>query len=114
MLLRPGEFIEAASELVICCKKAFVASDLDSSGEDEIDGDAAPELMDVLVETLLSLLPQSSAPMRSAIEQVGLLMAALLSLVPLNVSFKLYSLIYLLTFLLQGHLCVSTTPCLLG
>lgn len=71
MLLRPGEFSEAASELVICCKKAFAASDLlDSSGEDEVDGDATPDLMDVLVDTLLSLLPQSSAPMRSAIEQV--------------------------------------------
>ncbi|XWS68192.1 hypothetical protein CRYUN_Cryun04dG0070100 [Craigia yunnanensis] len=32
--------------------------------------DATPKLMDVLVDTLLSLLPQSSAPMHSAIEQV--------------------------------------------
>ncbi|KAK6253357.1 hypothetical protein QUC31_015077 [Theobroma cacao] len=71
VLLRPGEFCDAASELIICCKKAFSApDDLDSSGEDELDNDAAPELMDVLVDTLLSLLPQSSAPMRSAIEQV--------------------------------------------
>ncbi|GMI83744.1 hypothetical protein like AT5G64420 [Hibiscus trionum] len=71
VLLRPGEFCDAASELIICCKKAFAASDdPDSSGEDESNGDAAPELMDVLVDTLLSLLPQSSAPMRSAIEQV--------------------------------------------
>ncbi|KDP35949.1 hypothetical protein JCGZ_09921 [Jatropha curcas] len=71
VLLRPGEFSEAVSELIICCKKAFAASDLlDSSGEDEMDGDEIPELMDVLVDTLLSLLPQSSAPMRSAIEQV--------------------------------------------
>ncbi|KAA8545689.1 hypothetical protein F0562_020860 [Nyssa sinensis] len=43
---------------------------LDSSGEDEPDGDGMPALMDVLVDTLLSLLPQSSAPMRSSIEQV--------------------------------------------
>ena len=71
MLLRPGEFCDAASELIICCKKAFAApDDLDSSGEDELDSDATPELMDVLVDTLLSLLPQSSVPMRSAIEQV--------------------------------------------
>ncbi|KAM7474805.1 hypothetical protein LguiB_022048 [Lonicera macranthoides] len=71
VLLRPGEFTEAASELIICCKKAFASPDiLDSSGEDEPDSDEAPELMDVLVDTLLSLLPQSSAPMRSAIEQV--------------------------------------------
>lgn len=70
MLLRPGEFSEAASELVMCCKKAFSASDLlDSSGEDE-DSDLTPNLMDVMVDTLLSLLPQSSAPMRSAMEQV--------------------------------------------
>ncbi|GAV65086.1 LOW QUALITY PROTEIN: DNA_pol_phi domain-containing protein [Cephalotus follicularis] len=70
VLLRPGEFSEAASELVICCKKAFAASDLLDSGDDEVDGDATPDLMDVLVDTLLSLLPQSSPPMRSAIEQV--------------------------------------------
>ncbi|KAJ6424507.1 hypothetical protein OIU84_025313 [Salix udensis] len=71
VLLRPGEFSEAASELIICCKKAFAASDLlDSSGEEELDNDADPKLMDVLVDTFLSLLPQSSAPMRSAIEQV--------------------------------------------
>ncbi|KAJ6905654.1 rDNA transcriptional regulator pol5-like [Populus alba x Populus x berolinensis] len=69
-LLRPGEFSEAASELVICCKKAFAASDLLDSGEEELDNDADPKLMDVLVDTFLSLLPQSSAPLRSAIEQV--------------------------------------------
>lgn len=71
VLLRPGEFCDAASELVICCKKAFAApDDLDSSGEDDLDSDSSPELMDVLVDTLLSLMPQASAPMRSAIEQV--------------------------------------------
>jgi len=71
VLLRPGEYSEAASELIICCKKAFPASDLpESSGEDDVEGGDAPELMDVLVDTLLSLLPQSSAPMRSSIEQV--------------------------------------------
>lgn len=71
VLLRPGEFSEAASELIICCKKAFAASDIPPcSGEDEMDGDATPQLMDVLVDTLLSLLPQSSNPMRTAIEQV--------------------------------------------
>ncbi|KZV29182.1 DNA polymerase V [Dorcoceras hygrometricum] len=71
ILLHPGEFFEAASELVMCCKKAFGCSDLlGSSSEDELDGDNAPELMDVVVDTMLSLLPQSSAPLRSAIEQV--------------------------------------------
>lgn len=72
ILVRPGEFSEAASELIMCCKKAFGPSDLlESSGEDELEGDSTPELMDVLVDTLLSLVPQSSAPMRYAIEQVS-------------------------------------------
>ncbi|KAM5548469.1 rDNA transcriptional regulator pol5 [Rosa sericea] len=71
MLLRPKEFLVAVSELIICCKKAFPVFDLvDSCGEDNLDGDDAPAVMDVLVDTLLSLLPQSSAPMRTAIEQV--------------------------------------------
>lgn len=71
VLLRSGEYSEAASELVICCKKVFSTVDRpDNSGEDDLDVDTAPELMDVLVDTLLSLLPQSSAPMRSSIEQV--------------------------------------------
>ncbi|PON32578.1 DNA polymerase V [Parasponia andersonii] len=70
MLLRPREFSEAASELIICCKIAFPTTDLlESSGEEDAD-DATPAVMDVLVDTLLSLLPQSSAPMRTAIEQV--------------------------------------------
>lgn len=70
VLLCPGEYSEAASELIICCKKTFSTSDNpESSGEDDAEVDA-PELMDVLVDTLLSLLPQSSAPMRSAIDQV--------------------------------------------
>ncbi|KAL6218385.1 hypothetical protein ACLB2K_011599 [Fragaria x ananassa] len=70
MLLRPKEFLVAVSELIICCKKAFPVVDLVDSGEDNLDGDDAPAVMDVLVDTLLSLLPQSSAPMRTAIEQV--------------------------------------------
>ncbi|KAL9231928.1 hypothetical protein vseg_007086 [Gypsophila vaccaria] len=70
-LLRPGEFTEAASELIICCQKAFpVNNDLEVSREDEPEDGESPELMDVLVDTLLSLLPQSSAPLRSAVEQV--------------------------------------------
>lgn len=80
VLHRPGEFSEAVSELVICCKKAFGASDLLDLGEDELDSDANPELMDVLVDTMLSLLPQSSAPMRSAIDQVCAIMASLVSM----------------------------------
>ncbi|CAI8591334.1 unnamed protein product [Vicia faba] len=70
VLLCPREYSEAASELIICCKKTFSTPDNpESSGEDDTEVDA-PELMDVLVDTLLSLLPQSSAPMRSAIDQV--------------------------------------------
>ncbi|WVY93844.1 hypothetical protein V8G54_032932 [Vigna mungo] len=70
VLLCPGEYAEAASELIICCKKAFSDSDLPESSGEDVEVDDAPELMDVLVDTLLSLLPQSSAPMRSSIEQV--------------------------------------------
>lgn len=70
VLLQPREFSEAASELIICCTKVFPAPDLDNSVEEDMDGDAMPEVMDVLVDTLLSLLPQSSAPLRTAIEQV--------------------------------------------
>ncbi|KOM53920.1 hypothetical protein LR48_Vigan09g257900 [Vigna angularis] len=70
VLLCPGEYAEAASELIICCKKAFSGSDLPESSGEDVEADDAPELMDVLVDTLLSLLPQSSAPMRSSIEQV--------------------------------------------
>lgn len=71
VLQRPGEFSDAVSELIICCKKAFAASiQLDFSAEDDSGCDGNPELMDVLVDTLLSLLPQSSVPLRSAIEQV--------------------------------------------
>ncbi|XP_018505145.2 rDNA transcriptional regulator pol5-like isoform X1 [Pyrus x bretschneideri] len=71
MLLRPKEYLEAVSELMICCKKAFPVADLlDAPGEDDLDDEGAPAMMDVLVDTLLSLLPESSAPMRTAIEQV--------------------------------------------
>ncbi|KAK6916230.1 DNA polymerase V/Myb-binding protein 1A [Dillenia turbinata] len=70
VLLRPGEFSEAANELVMCCKEGFAASNFpDSSGEDEIDHKDEPEFIDVLLDTMLSLLPQSSAPLRSSIEQ---------------------------------------------
>ncbi|KAF5206015.1 Dna polymerase v family [Thalictrum thalictroides] len=75
VLLRPGEFSESASELVLCCKKAFSSPDLlDESGNDDdddvLDDGGMPKLMDVLVDTLLSLLPQSSAPLNLAVEQV--------------------------------------------
>lgn len=71
LLLRPDEFSEAASELIMCCRKAFSVHDLlGSSEEDESEDGESPELMEVLVDTLLSLLPQSSAPLRFSVEQV--------------------------------------------
>lgn len=70
VVLRRGDLSETALEIVICCKKAYRVSDhLDSTEEDDFDVDG-PSVMDVLVETFLSMLPQASAPMRSAIEQV--------------------------------------------
>ncbi|RAL45000.1 hypothetical protein DM860_003759 [Cuscuta australis] len=70
ILLQPEEFYEAASELVMCCKATIGPFDLlGSSGEDEPVEESAPPVMDVLVDTMLSLLPQSSASMRTAIEQ---------------------------------------------
>ncbi|KAI4296469.1 hypothetical protein L6164_036425 [Bauhinia variegata] len=71
VLLGPGEYSETASELVMCCKKAFSISDIpESYAEDGLEVDTTPEWINVLVDTLLSLLPQLSPPMRSAIEQV--------------------------------------------
>ncbi|CAN6455380.1 unnamed protein product [Victoria cruziana] len=71
VLLKPGEFSETASELVICCKKAFVSLDnLVSMDKEDDDETGSPAFMDVLVDTLLSLLPQSSAPLFFSIEQV--------------------------------------------
>ncbi|KAJ8465662.1 hypothetical protein OPV22_028214 [Ensete ventricosum] len=71
VLVCPGEFSEAALELTICCRKAFPAAADDGSSEDEeYDGNNVPEFMDVLVDNLLSLLPQSSSPLCFAVEQV--------------------------------------------
>ncbi|KAG9130592.1 hypothetical protein Leryth_011848 [Lithospermum erythrorhizon] len=70
ILLRPGEFSEAALELTICCKKAFTFFNLQELSEDDEPADDEPKIMDVLVDTMLSILPESSAPMRSTIEQV--------------------------------------------
>ncbi|EPS64236.1 hypothetical protein M569_10545, partial [Genlisea aurea] len=65
IFLTPGECHEAASELVICCERAF-----DKPNLPESDKDDEPAVMDVLVDTMLSLLPQSSPPLRSSIELV--------------------------------------------
>lgn len=73
VLVCPEEFHEAASELVICCQKAFpamLAAHGDSlEEENELGENEMPDLMDVLLETFLSLLPHSSGPMCFAIEQ---------------------------------------------
>eukprot|EP01018_Ginkgo_biloba_P010694 Gb_40439 [translate_table: standard] len=57
------------TELVISCKKAF-GSVLELEVEDQDDEGEPPILMDVLVDTLLSLLPQSPAPVHGSVEQV--------------------------------------------
>ncbi|XP_020245832.1 uncharacterized protein LOC109823836 isoform X2 [Asparagus officinalis] len=73
VLLCPEEFYEAASELVICCDKAFLATAAaqgGSSGEgNELDDNEMPDLTDVLLENFLSLLPRSSGSLCFAIEQ---------------------------------------------
>lgn len=56
MLLQPGEFSEAASELIICCWKVFPSPDIFDNSKEDMDGDEMPQVMDVLVDTLLSLL----------------------------------------------------------
>ncbi|BBN10857.1 DNA polymerase phi [Marchantia polymorpha subsp. ruderalis] len=69
-LLTPNVAVESAPEISICCKKAFgdlVDVDVDSDTE---EGSEAPAFMDVLVDLLLSLLAESSAPVRLAAEQV--------------------------------------------
>jgi DNA polymerase phi len=73
ILLHPGEFHEAAVDLTICCKKAFsfLSQDNSSEGEEEEEEGSAPQFMDVLVDTFLSLLPHSSGPLNYAIEQAS-------------------------------------------
>lgn len=78
ILLHPGEFHEAAIDLTICCKKAFSflssedeeKEDEEEKGEEEEEG-PAPQFMDVLVDTFLSLSPHSSGPLKYAIEQAS-------------------------------------------
>ncbi|KAI3841024.1 hypothetical protein MKX03_018255 [Papaver bracteatum] len=72
VLLRPEEFFEAAFQLVICCQKSYPSPDFLESVDDVMDDSETPEpeLFDVLVDALLSLLPQSSPPLRLAVEQV--------------------------------------------
>lgn len=75
ILLHPGEFHEAAIDLTICCKKtfSFLSSEDEEKGEEEEKEEEgpAPQFMDVLVDTFLSLLPHSSGPLNYAIEQAS-------------------------------------------
>uniref|UniRef100_A0A0D6QZH6 DNA polymerase V n=1 Tax=Araucaria cunninghamii TaxID=56994 RepID=A0A0D6QZH6_ARACU len=67
--LSHGDICEAAAELLICCKEAFgdvIELDVESNN----DENAMPVFMDVLIDALLSLLPQSPAPVRVAVQQV--------------------------------------------
>ncbi|PKA55156.1 DNA polymerase phi subunit [Apostasia shenzhenica] len=72
ILLYPDDFSEAALDIVICCKKAFPAAANGEFFEDEdaLDDNDMPELMDVLIESLLSVLPRSSGRMCYVVEQV--------------------------------------------
>ncbi|KAK8562785.1 hypothetical protein V6N12_010855 [Hibiscus sabdariffa] len=71
VFLGPREFSDVASKLIICCKNVSTSCrDIGSNGEDDLDNDPTLELTDVLVDTLVSLSPHSSAPKRSVIEQV--------------------------------------------
>lgn len=61
---------EIAAELIICCERAFgELIEVDAKGGDEEEEDS-PVFMDVLVDILLSLLAQASAPIRAAAEKV--------------------------------------------
>eukprot|EP00250_Pteridium_aquilinum_P013456 c21353_g1_i1 orf=322-4125(-) len=61
---------DIASELLLCCKNAFGEMiEVDANGNVD-EGGELPSFMDVLVDILLSLLAQSSAPIRAAAEQV--------------------------------------------
>ena len=66
LVLGLQELADAAEELITCCKKVFPAL----TEEGSVEQDEEPELMDVLMDVLLSLLPQSSSSMCYAIEQV--------------------------------------------
>lgn len=62
---------DIASELILCCKKVFGdLIDVDANGISHEENEQPQLFMDVLVDILLSLLAQSSAPIRVAAEQV--------------------------------------------
>lgn len=66
--LVPSVALEIASEITICCNKAF--GDLVELEVESPEDGEEPAFMDVLVDVLLSLLAQPSAPIRAAAEQV--------------------------------------------
>jgi hypothetical protein len=90
VLRHPDEYWEAAVDVTICCKKSFPAiaqgdnsTGLESNerGSQDSDGDGSEgsneevslEFMDVLVQTILSIVPHVSGPMCFTIEQASIL-----------------------------------------
>ena len=71
LLLRSvtSQVVEIAADLIMCCKRAFGdLIDVDTEGSD--NGEELPNFIDVLIDILLSLLTETSAPIRAAAEQV--------------------------------------------
>ncbi|CAM6028277.1 unnamed protein product [Sphagnum balticum] len=68
--LEPGSVSGSAVDLAICCRKAFPGISADGTDNLQHDSNEMPPVMDVLVDIILSLLAQSSLPVRAAAEQV--------------------------------------------
>ncbi|CAM6049668.1 unnamed protein product [Sphagnum compactum] len=68
--LEPGSVSGSAVDLAICCRKAFPGISAEVTDNLQLDSNEMPPVMDVLVDIILSLLAQSSLPVRAAAEQV--------------------------------------------
>jgi DNA polymerase phi len=68
--LEPGSVSGSAVDLAICCRKAFPGISAEVTDNLQQDSNEMPPVMDVLVDIILSLLAQSSLPVRAAAEQV--------------------------------------------
>ncbi|CAK9221215.1 unnamed protein product [Sphagnum troendelagicum] len=68
--LEPGSVSGSAVDLAICCRKAFPGISAEVTDNLQQDSNEMPPVMDVLVDIVLSLLAQSSLPVRAAAEQV--------------------------------------------
>lgn len=69
--LEPGSVSGSAVDLAICCRKAFPGISAGVTDNLQHDSNEMPPVMDVLVDIILSLLAQSSLPVRAAAEQVS-------------------------------------------